>query len=229
MKKSTLFFLLFLSTVFAFSQTGCSKYYPFSEGTFSELTMFDDKGKTAAIVEYTVVGVNKSGGGETASMASTVKDSKGKVLAESTYDVNCKNNMVSIDFKSMMSPQMLEPFKDMDMEISGQNIEFPNNLSVGQTLPDASTEIKINMNGMSISIAISMTNRKVETKEGVTTPAGTFNAYLISHDSAVQTMGMNEISRSKLWIAEGVGTVKMENYDKKGKLTSSGKLTKFEK
>ncbi len=225
MKKLALLFALLLSPVFAFSQSGCSKFYPFKKGVFSEISMYDQKEKLAAIVEYTVVEVNNSG--DTASMASKIKDAKGKMIAESTYDLSCNNNVVSIDFKSMMSPQMLEPFKDMDYEISGQSIDFPNNISVGQTLPDALMDIKINMGGMMMNISIAMTDRKVESKEMVTTPAGSYDSYLITYNSTVKTMGMNEVSSSKQWISEGVGMVKVENYDKKGKMTGSGILTAF--
>ena len=41
-------------------------------------------------------------------------------------------------------------------------------------------------------------------------------------------LGMNMSMSSKEWLAEGVGVVKSEEYDDKGKLFSKSVLTKFE-
>jgi len=40
---------------------------------------------------------------------------------------------------------------------------------------------------------------------------------------------MNRVSTGKLWIAEGVGMVKQEDYNKKRKIVSSSILTVFNK
>jgi len=40
-------------------------------------------------------------------------------------------------------------------------------------------------------------------------------------------MGVSQQSTSKQWIAEKVGMVKSENYDKRGNITSRSLLSKF--
>jgi hypothetical protein len=207
------------------SQSTCSQYYPFNEGSTFQFTNYDKKGKTTGIVDYLVSNVNTLDGVEVATIASSVKDEKGEVLFESSYDITCENDQVSIDFNSLVNPQMMQQYQDFDVEVSGTNIDLPNNLSVGQELPDASMLMTINM-GIMMNFTVDITNRKVIAREDVTTSAGTFDCFVISYNSDIK-MGFKRKGISKQWIAEGVGMVKQEEYNKKGKLVSSSKLTAY--
>ncbi|MAP54517.1 hypothetical protein [Altibacter sp.] len=223
----TLLFVL-ISTSFVWSQNSCSKFYPFSEGVTSQITTYNKKGDVAAIVNYKVTNVSSNGSAETATMFSTIEDHKGERIAETTYDVTCRDNVVSIDFKSMMNPQIFEQFGEMKYDISGTNIDLPNDLSVGQSLPDADMKMKIDMGGINMNMNVAMKDRNVVGKESVTTPAGTFECFVITYTSEVK-MGMNQTGTAKQWIAEGVGMVKQEDYNNKGKVMSSSLLTSFSK
>jgi hypothetical protein len=209
------------------SQTGCSKFYPFKEGTKAELTSYDKKGKVAAIVNYTILDKKQIPEGEVVTMKSSVNDEKGNLIAETEYDVTCDGTKISIDYNSMVSPMMMEQFQNMEYDISGIDLEIPNNLSVGQELPDAEMNMKISMSGINMNMDLTITNRKVIGKEDVTTPAGTFSCFVITYDMTTK-MGMTQTSNSKQWIAEGVGMVKQEDYQR-GKVSSSSVLTKFSK
>ena len=207
----------------------CSKFYPLFEGVTSQITSYGANQKVAGIIDYRVDKIQKNSGVVLATMNTTIKDKKGKLITETNYEVSCSGDGVSIDFKSMMSSFNLKQFENLETEISGTNLELPNNLSIGQELPDASVNIKINMSGINMETAININNRKVIGKEDVTTPAGTFNCYVIRYNSEVSTMGMNQSSESKQWITEGIGMVKQEDYNKKGKVSSSSLLTAFSK
>ena len=209
------------------SQTGCSKFYPFKEGTKAELTSYDKKGKVAAIVNYTILDKRQIPEGEVVTMKSSVNDEKGNLIAETEYDVTCDGTKISIDYNSMVSPMMMEQFQNMEYDISGIDLEIPNNLSVGQELPDAEMNMRISMSGINMNMDLTITNRKVIGKEDVTTPAGTFSCFVITYDMSTK-MGMTQTSNSKQWIAEGVGMVKQEDYQR-GKVSSSSVLTKFSK
>ncbi|HBC04771.1 MAG TPA: hypothetical protein PKH16_04235 [Aequorivita sp.] len=229
MIKTFIISLLLLTAVFtqANAQTGCSKFYPLKEGTKAELTSYDKKGKIAAVVDYTVLNKTQTSEGEVATMKSSIKDDKGKLIAETEYDVTCDGTKISIDYNSMVSPMMMEQFQNMEYDISGVDLEIPNNLSVGQELPDAEMNMKISMSGINMNMDLTITNRKVIGKEDVTTPAGTFSCFVITYDMSTK-MGMTQTSNSKQWIAEGVGMVKQEDYQR-GKVSSSSVLTKFSK
>lgn len=214
----------FLTTT---AQTGCSKFYSFEEGTHTEITSFDKKGKKVAIVDYTVLSTAQTTNGKVATMKATIKDEKGETIVESEYDISCDGTKISIDYHSMVSPMMMNQFKDVDYDISGTNLEIPNNLSVGQTLPDAQMNMNISMSGITMKMELTTTDRKVIGKEEVTTPAGTFNCYVLTSNT-ITKMGMTQTSETKQWIAEGVGMVKQESYNK-GDLISSSVLTEFSK
>ena len=67
----------------------------------------------------------------------------------------------------------------------------------------------------------------MEGEESISTPAGTFDCFVITHDFETK-MGLKIIGKSKQWLAEGVGLVKQINYSKNGKVNSSSEPTKFE-
>lgn len=226
---------LIIVALFTFSTSltlaqNCSKFYPFSEGTISEISIFDKKGKASGSLTYHVLKVVSSGGTEIASMSSKLKDPEGKVIFNNEFDVSCTGDMVSFDFKSMMNPMLLERFKDMEYDISGKNLDLPNDLTVGQNLPDANMEMNIHMSGIKITMNIITKDRTVTARENITTPAGSFDCYVITYTSEMQmSMGMNQTNNGKQWIAEGIGMVKQEDYNEKGKLTGSSLLTAFNK
>ena len=124
---------------------------------------------------------------------------------------------------------MMQQYSEMglEMDISGTDIELPNNLSEGQQLNDANVTVAMNMSGMKMNVTVDQTNRKVEKKENVTTAAGTFECYLITENSITKTMGATIEMKSKLWLAEGVGMIKQESYKGNGNLISRSELSAY--
>ena len=230
MRTLILIYSLFLVSSTALSQN-CSKYYPMEEGTSFQYTMTNKKGKTEGITDYSITNVENSGGVTTATMNMKFTDEKGKEIFVSDYKLSCTGDVVKIDYNSLVPAQMMKQYTDMgmEMEISGTDIELPNNLSVGQGLDDANVAISIKMTGMNMNIKVDQLNRIVEKKESVTTPAGTYECYVITQDNVSETMGVKQTMQSKLWLAEGVGMVKQETYNKKGDLMSKSELTSFKK
>ncbi|MEZ4858311.1 MAG: hypothetical protein R2781_05830 [Flavobacteriaceae bacterium] len=226
--------LLFISTLVLFSTLSvaqCSKFYPFSKGATSTLTLYNEKGKAQGTITYQVLSVSNTSEGEKANVNTSFKDEKGKEITTTNYDAICKDGTVSIDFNSMLRPELMKAYGDMqvDSEITGVNIDVPNNLSVGQKLKDAEMNIKMSMSGMNFNMNTLITDREVIGKETITTPAGTFECYIISQATVSQGMTGSMKRSSKQWFAEGVGVVKTEDYNKKGKIEASGILTAFSK
>lgn len=210
------------------AQNTCSKYYPLTEGVQFQMTTYTNKNKIASVVDYKVKDVKSTANGETAIFLTTVKDDKDKVIMQSETGISCSGEVVSMDFTSLVSPMLMEQYKDMELEMSGTNLDLPNNLSVGQELPEADLQMNMNMGGISMNMNIHILNRKVAGAETVTTPAGTFDCVVITYDTEMK-MGMKQKSSAKQWMAEGVGVVKQENYNKKGKVMGSSLLTAFSK
>ena len=216
--------ILFFSTI-NFAQNACSTYYPFKEGVKFEMTAYDQKDKVTGVMKYEI----KDATDDSVVLFNEAFDEKGTSVLSSEVKLICTDDGISVDFKSLISNAVLEQYEgmNMDIDISGTNINIPNNLSVGQTLPDAELLLTMSMASVNMKMEVKMTNRKVIAKETVTTPAGTFNCVVLTNDTEVK-MGMNMSMSSKEWLAEGVGVVKSEEYDDKGKLISKSVLTKFE-
>lgn len=228
MRTLALVYSFFLFTSAALSQN-CSKFYPMEEGSSLQYTMTNKKGKTEGITDYSITNVENSGGTTTATMNMKFTDEKGKEIIVSDYKISCNGGAVKIDYNSLVPSQMMKQYTDMGMEmdISGTDIELPNNLDVGQDLADANVAMTIKMTGMKMTVKVDQINRKVEKKESITTPAGTFECYVLSQDNISETMGAKQYMQSRLWLTEGVGMVKQETYKKNGDLTNQMQLTKL--
>lgn len=216
----SIFFISFSSE----SQNACKAYYPFEEGTKFEITNYNKKGKKEGVVNYEITNVENN----VATIKTIIFDAKGKEITTTDYKITCEGNSISIDFKSLINPDMFKQYKGMEMDITGTNVELPNDLNVGQSLKDANMNMEINMGGIKMNMSVDMLNRTVDKKESITTPAGTFNCFALSYDNEMK-MGMKITFKIKEWIAEGVGVVKNESYNKNGKLMGYSELTSFSK
>lgn len=154
-------------------------------------------------------------------------DDKEKELMSTQMEVYCENGVFYIDMRKFLDQQTMESFKDMEVAMETENMEFPSNLAAGQTLKDARITVSASSGGMKLfSMNVWVTNRKVEAIEDITTPAGTFTCYRITSD--VETKMMMKISvKSVEWYAKNVGTVRSESYNNKGKLTGYTLLTDY--
>jgi hypothetical protein len=191
------------------------------EGVRMEYTLYNKKGKADGTQWQEFRSVRETGEGLEAEVHMGFTDAKGKNPYEMSYTMTCDGNVIRIDYESLLSAQMMEQYGEMEAEITGTDIEWPTQMEAGMTLPDAGVNMKINMGAMNMNMEVEMTNRKVEKKETVTVPAGTFECYVIYSDNRSKMMMANKNFPSRTWISEGVGMVKSESYNGKGKLLNS--------
>jgi hypothetical protein len=223
--KNMLFALALMASIpMMLAQEVCSVYYPLQEGTKFQITTYDKGDKASAVVDYYV----KEAGADWAMLAFKVSDKKGEMIAESEYEIRCQDDGIAVDFKSLGAPGIMEQYEDMEVEVSGTNLIIPNELLEGRELPDSNMLMTINMSPIKMKLTVDITNRRVSGKETVTTPAGTFDCVVLSYDFATK-MGIKVSGTAKQWLAEGIGMVKQEDYNKKGKRTSWSELTAFSK
>ena len=209
----------------SYAQNACSTYYPFKEGIKFEVTNYNQKDKVTGLVKSEI----KDATNNSVTLFNEVFDDKGKALLGSELKLICNDDGIAIDFKSLIGGEVIKQYEAMNMEIdiTGTNIAIPNNLSVGQTLPDAELLLTMSMASVKMEMTVTMTNRKVTGNETITTPAGTFDCVVLTSDTNVK-MGMATTIHSKQWLSKGYGMVKSEEYDKNGKFVSKSVLTKFE-
>ena len=216
------FTLTIVMTIPVIAQDDCSSFYPFDEGVTFQITSYGKNKKVAAITDFLVAEATSN----FATFKSFLRDKDGEVLNEATFTMSCQDDGIVVDMESLVNPNLLENYRDFETEISGTQIVIPNNLHVGQELPDARMDMRVDMSGINIKMEVTMTDRRVLGIESVTTRAGTFECYVIGYTNTVN-MGINRTTTAKQWIARGVGMVKQEDYNRRGRVTSSSELTDF--
>ena len=81
--------------------------------------------------------------------------------------------------------------------VTGECRGIPAELSVGMELPDYEIEIKV----MFITSKMGCTDRKVIGRESVTTPAGTFDCFVVEETMTAKAMMVKEKTRQVSWYA----------------------------
>jgi hypothetical protein len=227
--KTTFFsLLLVLAAVFSYAQTDCEGYLPFEEGLTFEHTHYDAKGKVTSVNSATFMEIKAVDAGFRGTVAYSMSDGKKKESGEGSYAIECIGGVLKMDLSSMMNPAMTEAYQSMEMTMSGDGLQFPSSLSVGELLPDGLTRIDVASSGVSIvTLTFESKNRKVEAREKITTPAGTYDCFRIREEITYNAMFLNRSYAIVGWYAKGVGLVKQETYDAKGALSSWMELTKW--
>lgn len=214
----------------------CGSYEQFTKGVTYQMSNYNDKGKLESTVDGSVVDVIKTAETTTASIDAVMKDGKGKDLGTGKYKLTCAGGKYAMDMESFISPQMKDAYKDMDLKIEGNTLDYPSDMKAGDQLADGTVTMHVTdkKSGNEISTTIILIkDRKVEAVENKTTPAGTWECYKISYTSEItskvgaMTLPIKPRSTTE-WFSFKVGTVRTES-SKNGKLESYSELTAFKK
>jgi hypothetical protein len=225
LKTSALVVLFSVLAVYLKAQN-CEAYYPMKVGATWEMKNYDDKDKLTGTTKSKVT----KSEGDVSNIVATIwyEMFNAKDVSEATgeYNVKCSNGAFSVNMKNMLNSKSLEAYKDMQVTITGDDVEMPVNPTVGQTLKDANLNLIVTGMAM-MNMTVKMYNRKVAAIETVTTPAGTFEK-CVKITFNVKTHMMFDVEASGTeWYAKGIGMVKSESYDAKGKKTGSSVLNSY--
>lgn len=210
----------------------CSTLLFFKEGTATTMTSYNDDGKVTGTTKTVYTKVTKNANGVSVTASQENFDKKGKSATKSDYTLKCEKGTLIIDMKMMMPNQQAEAYKDMEVTMDGSNLEFPSNLSVGSTLKDAEVRFTVKTKEGALvpmsNFSIKIYNRKVEAKESITTPAGTFECYKISENAETKTLFTIKV-KTTTWFSQEAGTVKTESFKENGKFVGKSELTELKK
>ena len=208
-----------------FAQDECEMFFPAKEGTIIEVKSYDHKDKLTGSTVQKILSVTEEGSNKTVEVAHESFDKKGEKLMDGEFAVRCEAGIFYLDMRNMLDAAALSAYENMDIEVDAVDMAFPADLKVGTDLPDANITVGISSGGMTMfSMTVLVTNRKIEAKENITTPAGTFECYKMSYDVETK-MVMKILAKAIQWFAEGIGVVRTENYNKKDKLQGYSVLT----
>ncbi len=224
--------LCFLGLVSVMTAQDCDGYYPMKKGVTYELTSYDKKDRLKSVTKNTVKDVYNKDGSKVAVLHTVATDSHNKETLNADYNMYCDGKKITVDINTLLRERMVASMakngSDIDTDITGENLQVPINLEVGQELPDSNMKMEVTSGTLKMDFGAKRYNRKVIGSETITVPAGTFDCMIISENVELKLM-ITKRTESKTWMAKGVGVVKSEVYDKKGRLSSREELTLFEK
>lgn len=204
----------------------CFKYFLEKKGTSVEYSNFDKKGNLTSINIRTVIDKKINADNVEVRYRIESKSVESDTTITSEFSAYCSNGVITIDMSDYFAGVDTSAYKDMEIEVTGDNVEFPSNPTAGQQLNDAQMTIVIKNNGTAfMTIESQITNRKVEAVENITTSAGTFETVKLSYDVNVKMGFITTQAKANEWYNEKYGLIKSESYDKKGKLESYTELT----
>lgn len=233
-------FALFISAM-AQAQS-CESFIMFKKGATYEMETFNAKDKIQNRMVYLVKEVTSTSSDISSTVHTTAYDGKDKLQNELDMKMLCTGEKLSIDmtemFKSMQ--QKNGSADNMELTIDGAMIDIPKNMTVGQSLADINTTMKVidkKSNTEMMHMNMITSKRKVEGKESITTPAGTFDCFKISYETLVEPkmtmMNMklpSYLFNGILYFAKEIGMVKTIELDKNGKeIKSYSMITKYTK
>lgn len=227
MMKLSLYTLLvaLLSTSFSFAQ--CN-FYDIKNGTSITYEMKDGKGKSIGQQKILVKDYQATSGGFSAIMNTQNLDKKGKNIYTTDVKMVCENGALSMDMSKFLDEGQLKSFENLEIEMSQTNLELPAKLEEGQELTGAQMTVDV-VSPIKIKMVNTISNRKVVSKEKVSTPAGTYDCYKISYDLEVAHPVGKSNSRVEEFWTEGVGMVQSISYKPNGKKEGSTVLSAFSK
>jgi hypothetical protein len=213
-KNGLLASLLFIALSPALGQD-CKSYYYLQNNKTVEMTIYSKKGVANGKQVYTVSDVKSSGGSTTGKVNSELFDKKGKTVAKGHSEIECKDGIMMIDMKMLLPSAQQEQFAKADVKADKIYIEYPAAMKAGEQLKDATLSMTIDNAGMTQTVNMVISDRKVEAKESVTTTAGTWECFKINYKSkmTIKTMGVGipiNIDGTE-WFAPGFGVVKTES------------------
>lgn len=222
----TAFFILGNSNLFS---QECVFYSPVEKGTVLKYSDYDKKGKLTGTTTQTVIDNYVEEGTQVIKLRNEYQSVEMDSAFVREFEMKCKNGKYYLDMESFIGESMLTQYSNMETAFEVENMTIPAELKVGETLDNGKVAFTISNNGIKIiTISVNISNRKVEAKEEITTPAGTFECYKISYD--ISTKMVITIKASAVeWYAKNIGVIRSESYNRKGKLVGYSVLTEFKK
>ncbi|WP_205503134.1 TapB family protein [Rufibacter psychrotolerans] len=138
------------------------------------------------------------------------------------YKIRCSGDTVYLDAMLLLREQALKAFDGKDFDYTPVHIPYPLQMQVGQRLPDGKLGVRVRSSNIDITnITMVATNRKVEGRETISTPAGAFDCFKITYQYVVEldAMGMplRDLFNVEEYFSLEHGLIKCQFTTKRGK------------
>jgi hypothetical protein len=191
----------------------CKNYIYLQNNKTVEMSIYDKKGEVNGRLVYTISDVKNSGNTTIANVQSQVFDKKGKTLGKGTSVMKCTDGIMMINMKMAIPIPQTEQSIQSSVKAEDYYMEYPTNMNKGDQLKEGNLTMDMENNGLQQTVTMTVFDRKVEDKEKVTTPAGTWDCFKISYKSKmnIKMMGVGVPAVNmdgEEWYAPGFGIIK---------------------
>ncbi len=225
MKKLAIILLLAFLPGLALSQSECKPYLPVDVGTKWEMTNYNAKGKQQGKLSYELLSKETVGNEIIFTVQTISYDKKGKELYSNTFTAKCVDGKFEFDMAMKMDGASMGPYQNMDVEVDASRYEIPDvDAPAGTVLEDGSLRVTAGGGPIGLNMTVDITNRLVEARETITTPAGEFDCLVLTQEVSTKMM-IKVRGKSKEWYSPNIGVVRTESYNKKGKLMGYSEIT----
>ena len=220
--------IIIISAFTVINAQDCALYFPDKVGAMREMKFYDAKNKLSSISRQEIIDKTESGNDIMVKVKATNYTAGDEEVYSAELNLICEDGVFKFDMQSMLDPNTMAAYNDMGVEVTADNLIYPPNMKVGDNLPDGNMKMTVKSDQLTLlTITISVSNRKIEAKEDVNTEAGTFKCYRIKYDTMSKVGFITKSGSVTEWIAEGVGVVRNESFNKKGKSEGYSVLTAF--
>ena len=222
--KTNIRFLVMIA-VSLLTVLGMSAQEPFflrKEGVKLTYADKDKKGKINSYTETTATKVTGDADNCTVTYSMMVMDNKKNPVLKQpmTQTFEVKNGTVTYDPKSLVG-QIME---GMQVTVTGTPFQLPSNVKVGDTFGDYT--ITLNLAGIKTNTEV--TGVKAVAEETLDVNGTSIDCVVIENTTVSKVIGIKQTTIQKIWYGHGIGPVKTNMYNKKGKLMTSQELVSIE-
>ena len=211
----TIIFLAFTCYVQITYGQDCKSLYYLQSNKIVEMTIYNKKGDESAKQIYSISEVKNEGSSVSSTVNAEMFDKNGKSVAKTSDKIQCSGGILKIDMKMFIPSQQMAQMKNAEATATAAYLEYPATMKVGDKLPDGKFSMDYINNGMAGTMEISMTDRSVDAKETITSPAGTWEAFKITYNSKIKMkiagIGIPVNAEVTEWYVPDFGIVKTQS------------------
>lgn len=213
-----------------------AQYFPTDEEAQLEYVYYDEAGQSVQTETMTVQEIKENGNdAEVKAISKIVKNKAKNSTSYALYNFSYKDG-VTVYAEDLIYREYIEADADPAQYTEAKRMEWADKLKfegnnaiilkdgakAGESMPDWKYSITLNMlkNNVTVSGASYMGT------ETISTTAGKFDCIKISYLKRTKILLKTETLRVTEWYSEGVGLVRSESYDTKGKLHGKVLLVK---
>ncbi|MEX0987578.1 MAG: hypothetical protein WD052_08890 [Bacteroidales bacterium] len=197
----------------------CEIYKDYKEGTSTTMVHYDKKDKPTGNTVTTVKEKKNIVGGVSLLFHQQYSDYE-EYSFESEFEIRCVNGDVIVDMGKFIDPATLAAYENMEIDIEADDLSIPRNASPGDELNNGTVTVTVNTGTpIKVTVQATLSNRRVDSREKIETPAGTFDCLKLSYDMLTKIGFLKIQSSASEYYNSEHGVIKSETFNKKGKLT----------